>query len=86
MNERIKQLAGEAGFLMWDGEEHAPIDAVVDWSCSYDYELEKFADLIVQKCIQRVALIGISNFENEDITWTADKAISYIRDTFDKEQ
>jgi hypothetical protein len=51
MNERIKQLADDAGFLMWDGEEHAPVDAVVDWSCSYDYELEKFAELIVRECL-----------------------------------
>jgi hypothetical protein len=50
MKKLIKELADEAGFLMWDGEEHAPVDAVVDWSCSYDYELEKFAELIISKC------------------------------------
>jgi hypothetical protein len=50
MKKLIKELADEAGFLMWDGEEHAPVDAVVDWSCSYDYELEKFAELIIKRC------------------------------------
>jgi hypothetical protein len=52
MKKLIKELADEAGFLMWDGEEHAPVDAVVDWSCSYDYELEKFAELIVKRCAE----------------------------------
>ena len=51
MKKLIKELADEAGFLMWDGEEHAPVDAVVDWSCSYDYELEKFAELIMKECL-----------------------------------
>jgi hypothetical protein len=46
--------------------------------------LEKFADLVVQKCVQRIALIGVSNFENEDIGWATEAAISVIRDTFDK--
>jgi hypothetical protein len=54
MKKLIKELADEAGFLMWDGEEHAPVDAVVDWSCSYDYELEKFTELIVRKCLKIV--------------------------------
>lgn len=84
MKKLIKDLADEAGFVLWNGEEHAPVDAVVDWSCSYDYELEKFADLVVQKCVQRIALIGVSNFENDDIGWATEAAISVIRDTFDK--
>jgi len=38
MRERTKALAEQAGFVVWDG--------AVDWSCNYDDELEKFAELV----------------------------------------
>ena len=52
MNERIKQLARQAGFEItpWSNEsvpcvhQEGPIDV----------ELEKFAELIVRECIERV--------------------------------
>ncbi len=49
MNERIKQLAEKAGFMLWANEPWNPGD-VVDWSARYDYELKKFAELIVREC------------------------------------
>ena len=49
MNERIKELARRAGFMFWQDEEWNPGD-VVDWSCKYDAEMEKFAELIVREC------------------------------------
>jgi hypothetical protein len=49
MNERIKELAEQAGFCMWKEEKWNPGD-VIDWSCRYDDELEKFFDLIVREC------------------------------------
>ena len=50
MNERIRLLAILAGFNLWQDEEWNPGD-VVDWSCRYDDELKKFAELIVQECL-----------------------------------
>jgi len=50
MNERIKQLAEQAGFMMWGDEAWNPGD-VIDWAARYDDELEKFAELIVRECI-----------------------------------
>ncbi len=49
MNERIQKLADQAGFIRFSPEEdpHTPID----WSSDYTYELEKFAELIVQECV-----------------------------------
>jgi len=38
MRERTKALAEQAGFVVWDG--------AVDWSCNYDDELERFAELV----------------------------------------
>lgn len=52
MNEKIKQLAEKAGFYLWENEPWKPEGAVVDWSCDYDSELEKFAELIVRECIK----------------------------------
>ena len=50
MNERIKQLADQAGFVLW-GDKVALISGdTVDWSSRYDDELEKFAELIVKEC------------------------------------
>jgi hypothetical protein len=42
MNERIRELTEQAGFVLWDG--------AVDWASNYDDELEKFAELIVREC------------------------------------
>ena len=51
MNERIRELAEQAGFVLWKDESWNPGD-VVDWSSSYDNELKKFAELIVRECVQ----------------------------------
>ena len=83
MNERIKYLAIKAG-LDIDGFGY-PI-----WGCLAGEEekkefLEKFAESIVNECITQIALIGISNFENDehgDIGWTVDKSIEMIKDHF----
>ena len=42
----------------------------------------KFAELIIQKCKSQLALIGITNFENKDITWTVETAIVNIEEHF----
>ena len=46
MNERIKDLAEQAGFVLWQDEPWRPTD-VIDWSSRYDNELKKFAELIL---------------------------------------
>ena len=49
MNERIRQLAEQAGFVLWQDESWNPGD-VIDWSCRYDDEFKRFAELIVREC------------------------------------
>ena len=49
MNERIKELAEKAGFVLWGEEIWNPGDAI-DWSCRYDDEMTKFVELIVNEC------------------------------------
>jgi hypothetical protein len=48
MNEQIKQLAEKAGFAFWEDEAHNPGD-VIDWSSSYDDELVKYTELLLQE-------------------------------------
>lgn len=78
MNERIRELAEQAGmsddkFGMYFAKDKHDEDGV---------DLEKFAELIIKKCISQIALIGISNFENEDISWTVETAIDKIQEHF----
>jgi hypothetical protein len=49
MNDRIKELAEQAGFILWQKESWNPGD-VIDWSCRYDDEFKKFAESIVKEC------------------------------------
>lgn len=72
MNERIRELAKSS-------------DINIDnfWNDDYsNNRLEKFAELIIQDCIAQVALLGISNFENDDISWAVDMAIKNIQHRF----
>ena len=65
MNERVKELAEQAGFVMWADESWKPEGQAVDWSSEYDAELEKFAELIVRECsdlcLQNETYDGIFN-------------------------
>lgn len=70
MNERIRELADKVM------EDFPGLWYITDQFC------EKFAELIIQKCISQIALIGISNFENEDISWTVETAIDKIQEHF----
>lgn len=58
MNERIKELAEQAGFMLWQDEPWNPGD-VVDWAARYDDELAKFAELIVRECCQKLENDGM---------------------------
>lgn len=47
MNEVIKKLAKEAGFIFWKKEPWGPGKGHIDWSSNYDKELAKFAYLVI---------------------------------------
>ena len=48
MNERINELAEQAGIVFWE------ISGDVDWRQANRETLEKFAELIVRECIHLV--------------------------------
>ena len=49
MNNEIRKLAENAGFVFWSKEEDETMP--IDWSSNYDEEFEIFANSIIQKCI-----------------------------------
>lgn len=74
MNGRIRLLAEQAGF--------SPLDIRNAFDYNEDNPYNEFAKLIAQDCIAKIALIGVSNFENDDIMWTVELAIEMIRGRF----
>ena len=50
MNDRIKQLAEKAGFILWGEEIWNPGDAI-DWSSRYDAELTRYTEFLIQECM-----------------------------------
>lgn len=42
MNQKLIELAENAGFVMWGDES----DQIVDWSCDYDKELQQLYSMI----------------------------------------
>ena len=84
MNERIRELAKQTGYI-W----HASGDPQV-----YEFtpeKLEKFAELIVRECINEIAYIGKANEVFGDrtdrgglnhILWTTETAIEKIKQHF----
>lgn len=57
-------------------------ESLVEQDGELIFSKEKFAELIIQNCISQISLIGISNFENDDITWTVEKSIANIKEHF----
>ena len=50
MKQKTVELAKAAGFILWQNESWRPDDIEIDWSCSYDDELEEFKMLVVREC------------------------------------
>ena len=54
MHQRIKELAEQAGFILWADEDCKPEGETIDWSTSYETELVKLVELVVRECIDIV--------------------------------
>jgi hypothetical protein len=81
MNKRIKELAEQAGFVLWQDESWNPGD-VIDWSCRYDDEFKKFAELIVRECLNQCYNRGM----NDELYAGQLKAAAYIEEHFGVEE
>lgn len=49
MNQKILQIAEQAGFMLLQKESWNPGDKI-DWSARYDEELKKFFELLINEC------------------------------------
>jgi len=91
MNERIRELADQTG-LRFTQLMSNPMIPVVD---GRETDLAKFAQLIVQECINEIAYIGKANEVFGDrtdrgglnhILWTTETAIEKIKEHFGVEE
>jgi leucyl aminopeptidase (aminopeptidase T) len=72
MNERIKQL--------W--EEAAKTTQGDSWEEQTKF-MERFAELIVRKCISEVAMMGVVHYDNPDIAWAVNTIIGNLKENFE---
>jgi hypothetical protein len=77
MNERIKQLARQAG-LEWKTQQphYTNTDNPIDFPESANRDLEKFAELIVKETMQVVA----NNFPQNTYLDVADAVIEHFKE------
>jgi len=80
VNERMKTLCQNA--FQEVHESRVGTDGLIRTDGNPYIFYEKLAELIIQKCISQIALIGVSNFENKDIMWTVETAIANIEEHF----
>jgi mannitol-1-phosphate/altronate dehydrogenase len=71
MNERIHKLAEDSGMTQYVAADNK--------------YLERFTEMVVQDCVAEVAMMGITNFENQDIAWAVDVIIKNIKNKFGDE-
>ena len=56
MNDTMKKLAIEAGFVFWNNEPHGPGPDNIDWSCDYSNEFDRYSKLLVEQTIKELNL------------------------------
>jgi hypothetical protein len=78
MNERIRELAEQAG-LVRGGYANTP-DKIMTWRESFDSpgSLEKFAELIIRECVKSTLSLRNPAIDNE---WNLDETFHMIVDT-----
>ena len=83
MNERLKELYQQAHMVReypLDDPMRGGNPPTVYWES--ERSAKKFAELIIQDCVTQIALLGTSNFENEDIMWAVERSIESIEERF----
>jgi hypothetical protein len=43
---------------------------------------EKYSQDLIQSCISKIALMGISNWQNEDISWATDQIVNDLKEKY----
>jgi hypothetical protein len=68
MNERIHKLAEDSGMTQYVAADNK--------------YLERYTEMVVQDCVAEIALMGVVNYENEDISWACRAIIDSIKNKF----
>jgi hypothetical protein len=68
VNERIHKLAEDSGMTQYVAADNK--------------YLERFTEMVVQDCVAEIALMGVVNYENEDISWACRAIIDGIKTKF----
>ena len=76
MNERFAAYARAQGLnITRNGIFSDPdVDVVVAF--------EKYSQQLIQSCISKIALMGISNWQNEDISWATDQIVNDLKEKY----
>lgn len=82
MNERIKELAKEAGYYLYDLTETHECKTVETDSTDEWITLEKFAELIVKECVIRSEREWIRNGLDTEHNQAVSKVIESIKQHF----
>lgn len=75
MNENIKRLAEDAGFVLWKDEDWNPGD-VIDWASNYDQEIVKYTELVVRESLVEFYRKYLDINSNEDIAIQVDRYVN----------
>lgn len=68
MNSIFWFLARKSGFAFWEKEEWNSTNAMIDWSCDYDAEIQRYTKEVVMQTIayidRNIASIEIESTNN----------------------
>ena len=67
MDDNIKRLAIEAGFIAWEDEEWHPEGVVFDWAGADDESLVNFYRLVVRECADIAYEVGLHRQTKHEI-------------------
>lgn len=76
MNENFVAYAREQGLNITRNGIFADPD--VDVAVAF----EKYSQDLIQSCISKIALMGISNWQNEDISWATDQIVNDLKEKY----
>jgi hypothetical protein len=72
MNDKIKQLAEQAGFVLWADEAWNPGETI-DWASNYDEEIVKYTELVARDSLVDFYRRYLDTNSNEDIASQIDR-------------
>lgn len=59
MKKIYDTIARDSGFCFWVDEEWKPENETIDWSTSYEKELQEYSDRLVNNCADFIHMLVI---------------------------